>query len=162
ALRVASGFVLLLAVVPGLPAIPFLILAAVLFIIARARSRQIERDDRRVATEQGPLAPSGTRRAETAFVPIVVPWSIDVSEDLSRTLDDPPEEGAFGLRTEALALRERLFSELGVPLPSPRVRVAPALPSRHAVVSLFEVPAKVIPVPEETAAAEVVRVVSDA
>jgi type III secretion protein V len=59
-------------------------------------------------------------------------------------------------------MRERLFGELGLPLPSPRVRLAAALPSRHAVISLFEVPARVLPVPEGPSDAEVVRVVSEA
>jgi type III secretion protein V len=163
ALRVAAGFVLLLALVPGLPALPFLFLAVVLFFIARARARQIDRDDRREATEPRPITPAGARRTETSFVPVVVPWSVEVSEDLATTLDDAPgADGWPGLRSEGLALRERLFSELGIPLPSPRIRVAPALPPRHAVISLFEVPAKVMPVPEGTADAEVVRVVSDA
>src|SRR5690242_17074237 len=55
ALRVAAGFVFVLALVPGLPAAPFLVLAVALFLIARARTRQIARDDRRDATEPRPL-----------------------------------------------------------------------------------------------------------
>ncbi len=159
ALRVASGFVLVLAVVPGLPAVPFLVLAAVLFLAARARARQLEREQRREATEPRPAPPSG-RRSEVAFVPLVVPWSIEVSEDLASVLDDAPG-GAPGLRASALALREQLFSELGVPLPAPRVRVAPGLPSRSAVLSLFEVPAKVLPIPEGAPDDDVVRLVTD-
>jgi type III secretion protein V len=164
ALQVASGFVVLLAIVPGLPAVPFLVLAVALFFIARARARQIARDDRRDATEPRPIAPAGGgRRAETPFVPIVVPWSIEVSEDLANALEDAPEQdNRPGLRSEALAMREQLFSELGVPLPAPRVRVAPGLPLRHAVISLFEVPARVMPVPESTPDGEVVRVVAEA
>ena len=163
ALRVASGFVLLLAILPGLPAAPFLVLAAALFLIARARDRQIARDDRRDATEPRPTAPAaGGRRAEASFVPIVVPWSIEVSEDLARALEDAPEDDRLGLRSEALAMRESLFAELGVPLPSPRVRVAAGLPPRHAVISLFEVPARVMPVPDGASDAEVVRVVGEA
>ncbi len=163
ALRVASGFVLLLAIVPGLPAAPFLVLAVALFLIARARTRQIERDDRRDATEPRPLAPAGGRRTDAAFVPIVVPWSIEVSSDLAECLDDVLDgEQHPGLRSEALALREQLFGELGVPLPAPRVRVSPGLPSRHAVISLFEVPARVLPVPEGTADAEAVSVIREA
>ena len=162
ALRVASGFVLLLAIVPGLPAVPFLVLSVAMFLIARARTRQIERDDRRDATEPRPIAPAGGRRTDTAFVPIVVPWSIEVSEDLAGCLDDVLDgDPRPGLRSEALAMREQLFGELGVPLPAPRVRVSPGLPSRHAVVSLFEVPARVMPVPEPATDAEVVRVVAD-
>src|SRR5580698_8559720 len=38
AMRVASVFILLLAIVPGLPTAPFLLLAAMLFFIARARA----------------------------------------------------------------------------------------------------------------------------
>jgi type III secretion protein V len=164
ALRVASGFVLLLAIIPGLPAAPFLVLAVALFLVARTRARQIAREDRRVATEPRPLATAtGGRRAETSFVPIVVPWSIEVSSDLAGALEEAPDDDHRpGLRSEALALRERLFSELGVPLPPPRVRIASALPSRHAVISLFEVPARVMPVPEGTSDVEVVRVVADA
>ena len=87
-----------------------------------------------------------------------------MSEDLASALEDANEDGErLGLRSEALALRERLFSELGVPLPAPRVRVAPGLPARHAVLSLFEVPARVMPViPDGTGDGEVVRVVADA
>src|SRR5215470_7862019 len=47
ALRVASVFIFLLALTPGLPTAPFLILAAVLFFVARARARQMTRDDQR-------------------------------------------------------------------------------------------------------------------
>jgi type III secretion protein V len=166
ALRVAAGFVLLLALVPGLPAIPFLVLAVALFLIARARDRQIARDDRRDATEPRATAQTaGGRRSETAFVPIVVPWSIEVSPDLGHLLDDDgtAEDGRLGLRSEALGLREALFAELGVPLPPPRVRALSAgLPPRHAVVSLFEVPARVLPVGETASDAEVVQAITDA
>src|SRR3954471_21195801 len=41
ALKVASVFILLLAIVRGLPAPPFLIIAVVLFLVARARTRQM-------------------------------------------------------------------------------------------------------------------------
>lgn len=161
ALRVASGFVFLLALVPGLPAVPFLVLAVGLFVVARARSRQISRDDQRDATEPRPLGPAGVRRTDSAFVPLVVPWSIEVSEDIAAALDDAVEEQRLGLRSEALALRDRLFAELGVPLPPPRVRVAAGLPKRHAVLSLFEVPARVIELPEASSVANVIRTVAD-
>ena len=161
ALRVASGFVLLLAIVPGLPAVPFLIIAALFFFIARARTQQIDREARRLATEPRPATTSpGGRRAEAPFLPVVVPWSIEVSEDLATTLDDSPDGASAGLRGEALSLRERLFAELGVPLPSPRVRVIEGLPARHAVISLFEVPARVMPL-GEMEVPDVVRVVTE-
>jgi type III secretion protein V len=156
ALRVAAAFVLLLAIVPGLPAVPFLVLSAALFVVARARERQIAREDRRAATE--PVAPAGGARREAAFVPMVVPWSVEVSEDLAPLLDDaagdPPREG---IRAAALGLRETVFAEIGVPLPPPRVRVAPGLPHRHAVIALFEVPARVVPLSSAATDADTVE-----
>ncbi|HEX4515047.1 MAG TPA: flagellar biosynthesis protein FlhA, partial [Polyangiaceae bacterium] len=128
AMRVASVFILLLAITPGLPTAPFLILAAALFFIARARSRQLTRDDQRAATEPSPQPQ--TKRGPQ-FIPMVVPWSIEVSEDLSPLLDDQPtnEGERLGVRGRALALREILFAELGVPVPAPRVRAVAGLPS---------------------------------
>jgi len=144
ALRVASVFILGLALVPGLPTAPFLLLAAVLFFVARSRARQLSRDVQREATEptQQPQARGGPQ-----FVPMVVPWSVEVSEDLAHLLDDSRASAdgeRVGLRGRALALREIIFSELGVPAPPPRVRAATGLPSRRVLLSLHEVPAKLI------------------
>ncbi|AKV02139.1 Flagellar biosynthesis protein FlhA [Labilithrix luteola] len=160
ALKMATVFVVLLALVPGLPAVPFLVIGAALFFIARARTRQIAREDQRAATEPRPVA-AGARR-EAAFVPMVVPWSIEISEDLALLLDDEgSQDGREGLRSVALGLREKLFAELGVPLPAPRVRVTPGLPSRHAVMSLFEVPARVFSVAEGLSDADAVTAIGN-
>jgi type III secretion protein V len=84
---------------------------------------------------------------------MVVPWSIDVAADLSSLLDDETRgdelvrAGVFGASQR---VRERVFVELGVPLPAARVRTSDALPSRHAVISLFEVPARVLALSPET------------
>src|SRR5688572_11209751 len=43
ALRVASAFVVLLGIVPGLPALPFFVIGALLFAASRARVRQLAR-----------------------------------------------------------------------------------------------------------------------
>ena len=151
ALKVASGFILLLAIVPGLPAAPFLVLAAALFFVARARTRQLDLAEKQAATE--PARPVAGTRQNVAFVPIVVPWSIEVSEDLAAILDDAETPG---LRSEALALRDLLFAELGVPLPTPRVRVVPGLPPHHAVISLHEVPTKVLSVTDDATAVKTI------
>ena len=159
ALKVAAVFVLLLAMVPGLPAPPFLVIAALLFFVARARTRQMTKDHQREATEPRP-ATTGARR-ETSFVPMVVPWSIEVSEDLGALLDGG-EDGGEGLRSVALGLRERLFTDIGVPLPLPRVRSAAGLPARHAVISLFEVPARVVAIPDGMTDADAVLAITAA
>src|SRR3954471_8058656 len=68
ALKVAAAFVLLLAIVPGLPAPPFLLIAGVLFVVARSRTRQMAKDDQRDATEPRGAASVSARR-EASFVP---------------------------------------------------------------------------------------------
>src|SRR5262249_33771700 len=91
ALRVASRFVLLLATVPGVPAVPFRVLGALLFGAARAGSRTLAREDQRAATEPQPQVQDATRARGPQFVPMVVPWGIEVSEDLAPLLDDAPD-----------------------------------------------------------------------
>jgi len=123
------------------------------------------KDDQQAATEPRPVNPGARRSFETSFVPMVVPWSIEVSTDLAHLLDDATGDDGHGqresLRTTALGLRERLFGDLGVPLPAPRVRAAAGLPARHAVVSLFEVPARIVPLPEGASDGEAVTTITD-
>ena len=146
ALGVAASFVLLLAFVPGLPAVPFLVLAAGLGATAYLRSRSIARDG------EGPRAEAQRDQKDGRFVPVVVPWAIEVSADLANLLPPAPDGG---LELRCAALRDALFSELGVALPPPRLRAHQALPPRHARLVLFEVPELEVSVPrsEEDAAA---------
>jgi type III secretion protein V len=147
ALRAASFFVIALAVIPGLPAVPFLVIGVGLFLGARTRQKRLEDDERRARTEPTALAPSTARGL--SFVPMVIPWTVEVSPDLEALLEDiAGVERSDGLRSAMLALRERLWSELGVALPPPRIRVNPRLLEKQALVSLFEVPARSFDWPE--------------
>jgi type III secretion protein V len=146
ALQVAGLFVVGLSLVPGLPTIPFLLLGGALLLAARARAQQIHLETQRAAAEPPRREQGGARRGPI-FLPLVVPWSVDLSTDLAALLEDETRgdqvvrAGVFGTTQK---IRERIFGELGVPLPAARVRISEALPERHAVISLFEVPAKVI------------------
>lgn len=145
ALQVAAVFVLLLALVPGLPAAPFLVIGVALLVVGRARARAKSVEEQRAATEPTPQERARPGAKDPAFVPLVVPWSLEVSRDLEGTLDAEPE----GLRAMAIGLRERIFAELGVPMPAPRVRAREGLDERVVVLSLQEVPARVMLVPRE-------------
>ena len=150
ALGVASVFVTLLALVPGLPTVPFLVLGAGLFVAARVRTRQKSIEDARAATDPAPRARPGAK--EPAFVPVVVPWTVQVSPDLDALLDrgaTGADGQPTGLRGLVANLREQLFAELGVPLPAPRVGVRVDLPERHVVLSLHEVPANILTIPSD-------------
>jgi type III secretion protein V len=159
ALAVAAVFVLLLAIVPGLPTAPFVVLGGVLAFVARARSKQLVRDDQRAATEPKPQT---TDRKGPQFVPMVTPWSVEVGEDLEPLLADRngPDGEIPGIRARALLLREQIFGELGVPLPPPRVRAVLGLPPRSVVISLHEVPAKLLQIPADVSDDDVSQVVA--
>ena len=151
AIRVAGAFVLLLAIVPGLPGIPFLFIGSVLLIVARVRTtqlrRQREEEDQRMAQPR----PQRGRRGPS-FVPVVTPWAVHVGEELQDLIEDErkgEEVVRLGLRSRVTEVRERLFSDLGVPLPPAAVRSTSELPSRRVVLSVFEVPFRVIDVREE-------------
>jgi type III secretion protein V len=145
ALQVASGFILLLALVPGLPTFPFLVIGSALMLVGRAGARAKSADARRAATEPTAKERARSGAHEPTFVPLVVPWSLEISADLEPLLDAEPH----GLRAMAVNLRQRVFTDLGVPLPAPRVRVRAELGERHAVVSLHEVPAKILSLPPD-------------
>jgi type III secretion protein V len=145
ALQVASVFVLMLALVPGLPTLPFLAIGAVLFLVGRARARSTSAQERLAADEpvQGDRTRGGMR--EPAFTPLVVSWSLDVSSNIESLIDGGPH----GLRAMAAELREGVFRDLGVPLPHPRIRVAAGLGERGVILSIREVPAMTLDVPPD-------------
>jgi type III secretion protein V len=162
ALRVASFFVLILAAVPGLPALPFVVIGVLLFVASRTRSRQLRAESEPQASEPVQRR-SGDTAAGPRFVPVVVPWALTVSPDLASLLEDEVRGNEVkwpGLRSAVTAVRELIFRELGVPLPPARVSIGRELPPRHLVLSLQELPARVLTlpddVPEERAAEAVV------
>jgi type III secretion protein V len=149
ALRVGSFFVFGLAAIPGLPALPFLVIGALLFLASRARTKSLRAEQDRAQPE--PIQRRSGAQAQPRFVPMVVPWAVEVSKDLAPLLDDDQRGGELrrpGLRAALAAAREVLFRDRGVPLPAGRIVIGDSLPERHAVLSLYEVPAVLIPLPK--------------
>ena len=131
ALGAAGIVVSMLAVVPGLPAAPLLFTGGALFLASRLGGR------RRAVGSVARAREDASHFGVGAFVPAVIPWSMDVSRDLSVALRGE-------LETLPDRLRERVFRELGVPLPPCRIGVDDDLPDGNAVVSIREVPAATI------------------
>src|SRR5450432_4070650 len=151
ALRVASFFVLLLALVPGLPTLPFLTIGGMLLLGSRARTKTLRKATDRSLSELTPRRTS-SGVAELRFVPVVTPWGLDVSSDLAGFEEDDirgNEVRRPGLRSAMTAVREIVFREYGVPLPPGRLLANEQLPSRHVMLSIHEVPARVFAIPAE-------------
>jgi type III secretion protein V len=112
ALAVTAALLAVLAAVPGLPAVPFVVLAAALGFVAWRLLRAERTGGAHAARGEAPIP---------ALVPIVVelgPGLAAASERLSQEI--VPEVAA------------RLFEELGLPLPAVKVRASAPGPGSHA------------------------------
>lgn len=159
ALRVASVFVVLLGLVPGLPAVPFLGIGAALFWVAHSRSKTLLADAEQAQADPVPAQAQGSGRKGPHFLPVLVPWSVELSSDLHEALPDGDKhQGVIG---GVQALRDSLFLETGVPLPPPRIRAAAGLPDRSVLVSLFEIPARLVTIPADCTGADLAAFVVD-
>ena len=143
ALAIAAGLLALLAIVPGLPTVPFLTLALILGAVAwkLLRTAAPPAETLAAAGAGGASvgragAPRGAAADEALLSPLLTPIAVEVSAELGAYLD--------GFATEVVPrLRERLFAELGLPLPAVRLRVAAgglALAEGKFVIRLNEVP----------------------
>jgi len=128
ALAMAAALLSVLALVPGLPGLPFLVLAAVLGLLAWRLL-----DARSAGSQPEESSPSSR-------MPLRVPLELELSADLAREL--APAKGPSRLRDELLpAIRDRLFAELGIPIPaiSVCVPVGDAAPRSYGL-RLHEIP----------------------
>ncbi|HXT99246.1 MAG TPA: flagellar biosynthesis protein FlhA [Polyangia bacterium] len=140
AIGITAGLLALLAVVPGLPTIPFLLLAAILGAVAwKLLGTQAARPAGAAAAPEvrGAAVVTGAPRAgadDATLSPLLTPVAVEVSAELGQRL------GRFAGEIVP-RLRERLFAELGLPLPAVRLRPAtPGLEGGRFVIRLNEVP----------------------
>jgi type III secretion protein V len=138
AIGIAAGLLALLAIVPGLPALPFLTLAAILGAVAWKLLRTpIRPSGPALAPGGGGPVAGGTARSAAdvdMFSPLLTPVAVEVSAELGARLT------TFGDEVVP-RLRERLHAELGLPLPAVRVRAGVAgLEGGRFVLRLNEVP----------------------
>jgi type III secretion protein V len=136
ALGLAAAFLVVLALIPGLPTVPFLALAGVLGALSWRRSRE----GAPAGDDDANLRPEARReqQAKRQLVPLVVPVSLDLGPELAREVLDERGGGPL-LEGEVPRVREAVFQRLGVAVPGVRARAA-ALAPREYVISMQEVP----------------------
>jgi type III secretory pathway component EscV len=89
------------------------------------------------------LRPAQRGAKGPSFMPVVTPWSVYIDPGLQSLIDDErkgDEVVRTGLRSLITDLRERMFAELGAPLPPSMVRVSDQLPANRVDLSIFGVP----------------------
>jgi type III secretion protein V len=139
ALAIAAALLALLAIVPGLPALPFLALAAALGAIAwrllRAPAEPAADVGDAAPTPEGAAARAKAAGAESPLPPpVLTPIAVEVSPELGALLAP-----IFSAETVPF-VRERLFAELGIPLPAVRLRAGAGPTGGAWVIRLNEVP----------------------
>ncbi len=147
AIAIAAGLLALLALVPGLPTIPFLLLAAVLGFVAfrLLRSPVATRADGATAAARGgagATVPSSRGGGSSAAfpAPVLTPIAVQLGAALSARLCPDGNGSPVADRLTSL-IRDRLFAELGIPLPPVRVRPSvEGLAPNSYVLRLNEVP----------------------
>jgi type III secretion protein V len=153
AIAIAGAMLLVLALVPGLPKVPFFLLAAVCGGGAWWMMRQSKRE----ANGEGEAAMEGTEGADAApaasepapkepinpdselFIPVVTPIVLEVSDALVPFVDSRQDNGKF-LYELIPFMRDGLFVELGVRFPGVRARGNPGLPPGAYQIQINEVP----------------------
>ena len=135
---IAAALLTGLAVIPGLPLVPFLALAAISAGLAAVLSRsQSAAAAHRAEVEA--LESGAGRRSQDLLVQAVTPITIELGSTLSAAIRDGAGEAE--LRDEVQHGRAVLFQRLGVRLPSVRIRfdVATVGPNQLRI-QVYEVP----------------------
>jgi type III secretion protein V len=133
AIAVASGFLFVLALVPGLPKIPFFLLAFITGGIAYGLFQAIKTKE---IAERVPAAELIEEPELTATVPL----TLEVSEDLTPYVDTNTPEGKKFLEM-LVEVRSSLYYEIGVIFPAIQVSGSSPFQSGTYVIWLNEVPA---------------------
>ncbi|MGQ0506410.1 MAG: type III secretion system export apparatus subunit SctV [Myxococcaceae bacterium] len=155
AIAILSGMLLVLAVVPGLPKIPFALLglaagAAAYVMLRKEKAEAYAEENGGVmpgtekqeggapqAVEPGPKEPMNPD--SELFIPVVTPIVLEVSDALVPFVDSRQDGGRF-LYELIPFMRDGLFVELGVRYPGVRARGNPGLPPGSYQVQINEVP----------------------
>ncbi len=142
ALAVAAALLVVLALVPGLPALPFLILGALLGLLAYKLIVLRHPISSHAAFPGSPaVARAGERESQAELpAPLLLPIAIELSVALAPVLAG--RQGSSRLESELIpALRRDFFMETGIALPTVSVRgnVADLAPGAYAI-RLQEIP----------------------
>jgi type III secretion protein V len=137
AFMIAGGFLFLLGCVPGLPFIPFTIMAlgilALSFGLHRAKIAKLtgmvgeiedlveERGEQAAQEKQQAIQKAKAQEGQSAqMMPVVTPIALEVAHDLVPLVDDT--SGSTFLNDLVPMMRDGLFYEIGVRFPGIRVR----------------------------------------
>jgi type III secretion protein V len=151
AIAIAAALLILLAIVPGLPTLPFLMMGSCVGLAAWGLIRGDKVTDGALSEQEAQEvedveneAKSGARQAR-AMIPAVTPLSLEIGAAVAAEIAGEREDW---LREMIPSMREGVFHELGVKVPGVRVRAGSRrCAARAFVISIDEVPVDTAEIP---------------
>jgi len=151
AIAITGCMLIGMALIPGLPTVPFLLLGSAAGggaylmmrkrteVVAAEESAPYEPTDLGTPPSTEPKAKEPVNPDSELFVPVVTPIVLEVSDALVPYVDSRQDAGKFLFELVPF-MREGLFVELGVRFPGVRARGNPSLPPGSYQVQINEVP----------------------
>ncbi|WP_426750679.1 type III secretion system export apparatus subunit SctV [Myxococcus sp. Y35] len=151
AIAIASGMLIVLGLVPGLPKIPFFLLGIGAglgaWTMLKKQQQAVAADEAGPAMETDLGTPMATEPApkeplnpdSELFIPVVTPIVLEVSDALVPYVDSRQDNGKFLFELIPF-MRDGLFVELGVRFPGVRARGNGSLPPGAYQIQINEVP----------------------
>jgi type III secretion protein V len=152
AIAIAAGMLAVMGVIPGMPTIPFLMMASA---AGFGSWKMLKSKEAAAVAEEAGALPSETENGTPAsaepapkepinpdselFVPVVTPIVLEVSDALVPYVDSRQDNGKFLFELIPF-MRDGLFVELGVRFPGVRARGNSSLPPGAYTVQINEVP----------------------
>ncbi len=152
ALLASGALILILGVIPGLPALPFLVIGSLLIAASRARTRSLAESS--ISAVKQPVE---WLNGQPRFLPMLAPWSVGFGRQPAS--EQPASKASHSVSTsltQAVAsARAQIFSVLGVPVPIGTLELNPSLGPDEVLFSVHELPVRRATLPEGLSAAAV-------
>ena len=132
-LIITAGLLLGLALIPGMPPAPLLLLSGIMATVGYVIHRRVKPDE--VTSEPQPV----NAAADAIHPTFTVPLSVVVSSPLAEWVDPTTTAGAR-FRSELPALRTAVYYDLGVLIPAVHIGTEAPLPADQYFIALKEVP----------------------
>ncbi|HEX3821591.1 MAG TPA: type III secretion system export apparatus subunit SctV [Candidatus Sulfotelmatobacter sp.] len=118
AIAVASGLLTIMAIIPGLPKIPFFVLAAVTGALAYGLNRA---EKMKVKADEQSQQQAATKASQDPQMSLTLPLILQTSEALTPYVDVETEEGK-NFYQRLVQIRNGLYFELGVIFPAIQIK----------------------------------------
>jgi type III secretion protein V len=154
AFAISSGILVALGIVPGLPTVPFFILAALVggmaYGLFKTRNATAKPELKKLAGKAGeagakdaPALPGQQKKKPDALFSLTIPLSMELSKEITEQIRSKEGEEERMVNEVMPALRQAMYLEVGIRYPGIQIRVDLPLPPHSFMIRLKEVPVSI-------------------